>query len=198
MEKEDSKKVPALKEEYQKKSNKEQIAKYRDDLLFMELFMKKEKMVLYNCTNTVYMTRALIDLGFTWAAVIFAYSGSLFSGSDIFFVLVMPILSFLVYKHNHFLDSFVEKIVYDPVNKKLEICKRSVFGDEKTQVIDATDLIFTSDEKLNKKRINYLNRKNFEQYSIIYTRAWKNFEFFSYLVKQNIRKELFLQNRDKN
>ena len=180
----------------EKRTSREEIAKYRDNIMFMDIYNNKSKIVLYDCSNVVYAKKSVMSVVYTCLSSFAVSFGSMFVGGGAF-VVVVPIWYYIWSDYNLYISSFVEKVVYDGSSKKFEIYKRDAMGNHKIETVDCTDIIFTNDEQLNRKYINYINRKNYETYSIIYKYAWLNIDMFSFLVKQNVRKSLFTDNRDK-
>jgi len=161
----------------------------------MELYKKKDKMVIYDCFNTVYPLRVFKDL-FKCSLTMLLNYGIHAVGFPQFTLIAMLMIGGILYRHYRWTQIFVERIVYDPVLKEFTISKRNYYGQPVHKQVTISHLVYTSDLKLNKQGINYINMNSLELYSVVYKNAWQQLDFFSYLIKQNIKTHLSRQHRD--
>lgn len=185
-----------MPEEKQDKTYRQDVIKHRDDFMFMELFKQKEDVLVYDCTNVVYPQKSLKYIFGISACMILGVIGPMFvSGIHIPISLLMfPLTS----RHIKWHRIFVEKVIYKPEEKEFLIYRRSLLGDQYITNVKAEHLVYTSDAQLNKKLINYINMTTLETYSIIYKNAWHHFDFFSFIIKQNAKRDLMTQDRSQS
>lgn len=95
-------------------------------------------------------------------------------------------------RFRHFQKCYVDKVLYDTKSEEFHLFKRSfLLGSLKKQLVHRRLLMFTSDEKLNMKQINYLNMVTLEGFKIGYEYAWKDKALFSHLLEQRIKSTKF-------
>lgn len=182
--------MPEKKEE---KTYRQEVIKHRDDFMFMELFKQKEDILVYDCTNIVYPQRSMKYLFYmSSCALVGIFGNMVVTGIHMpLSLLMIPLTT----RYVRWCRTFVEKVVYKPEDKEFLIYRRNPFGGQYITIVKAARLVYTSDPQLNKKLINYINMDTLETYSIIYKNAWQHFDFFSFIIKQNAKRDLTTQDR---
>jgi len=164
----------------------------RDSILFEEILRKEVNIPLYDCGGFIF--------GFHYVGNILLVLFGLALG-DYFFnaphikdskrwLYVTPCLLFSIGRvrfYRRFQQNFVESVIYNTQTKDFTITKRNfLFGSRNVQKVPKNELLYTEDEYLNKRQINYINMKTLDLYAIGYKNAWRNKELFSHLIAQRI------------
>ena len=164
----------------------------RDSILFEEILRKEVNIPLYDCGNFVfgahYFGNILLII-FGLALGDYFYHASHIKDSKRW-LYVTPCLLFCIGRvrfYRRFQHNFVESVVYNTQTKNFTLTRRGfLLGTRHTQEVPKNELLYTEDEYLNKRNINYINMKTLDLYAIGYKNAWINKELFSHLISQRI------------
>ena len=165
----------------------------RDSILFEEILRKDTDITVYDCQNYFFWGHYLGNLlllifGFS-LAYYYSYAPHINDKRRWLYVLACGLFGIGRIKYyRDFQRYFVESIVYHTKDKSFTITKRGfLFGNKIPKKVPRNELLYTEDEFLNKKRINYINMRTLELYCIGYKFAWKNQDLFSHVISQRIR-----------
>ena len=164
----------------------------RDSILFEEVLTKNVDLCLYDCLGYAYRRFCLKNLA--WMSIL-AFVVLLISLSDNVkkknknktLILGSLWLGLGLFFMRRFQKNHVERIIYHTNEKKFTLVKKTFFGGEKNVVVHKNNLMYTQDESLNRKNVNYINVENLETYKIGFVYAWKEKELFAYLIGQNVK-----------
>ena len=163
--------------------------------MFQKFLEKDDPIALYDVKNEIYLRK---NLKYQGAFYINFFAVSVLINTPFIPVSIINLyLMAKVVKANlDWSKIFVQKIVFDPKQKKFEITKRGFFGGLRTQDVNVDDMMYTQDQNLWALDINYINMETKECYSIPFLNAWKNKELFSYLIRQNVHGDIHVENID--
>ena len=165
----------------------------RDSILFDEVLRKEVDIPLYDAGGSmfrIYYFGNILLIAFGILLFFYFYYAPHIKNSRRWLYTVPCILfCFGRIKHYHnFQQFFVQSIKYNTQDKSFTMMKRQfLFGTKKIIKVPKNELLYTEDEVLNRKRVNYINMRNLDLYSIGFKNAWKNKELFSYLISQRIK-----------
>ena len=177
---------------HQEKHKTEKSTKpHRDAILFEEILRTEKDIPLYDCQGRVFRHQIYKNFGLIIFGLFFIYhcmtSDRVKKKVKIpYSVLISLFIIMRLKSYRDFQKYFVDSIVYSTANKKFTLTTRSFFGLRKISEFEKPGLLFTEDQYLNRKNINYINLETLDCYMIGYDYAWKNKALFTHLISQRI------------
>ena len=165
-----------------------------EEIAFKEMLKKNDPIVIYSMPKRFFYLRYFIVL-YVLLVLIFMKKPKKkfwkrFGYSQIIFHYLFKYgnMILLLGYYRRLSRYYVEKIVYDPKSKFFFINKRRmVFPTIKTELVYKGSLLYTEDPDLRNKWVSYINMETLEGYMIGYSKAWKEFNLFCHLIKQNAK-----------
>eukprot|EP01017_Pseudomicrothorax_dubius_P027932 TRINITY_DN3275_c0_g1_i6.p1 TRINITY_DN3275_c0_g1~~TRINITY_DN3275_c0_g1_i6.p1 ORF type:complete len:198 (+),score=42.64 TRINITY_DN3275_c0_g1_i6:256-849(+) len=168
----------------------------RAAILFEDLLQKEKEILIYDAGNVFLARHLLANLIIAVASFYLVYywitsesaKDNKFKEVYIVGLLLSGVSRFWTWRR--FQKYFVERIVYNTASQNFTFTMRNYIPTKYTKEISRNELLFTADEVLNRKKINYINMSSLEQYSIGYKYAWKNEALFAHLISQRIKTKI--------
>ena len=175
----------------QKKKPEKSARDHRDSILFEEILKKEAILPLYNGRGLIFSAKYLLNLGLIILGSFCCYYFYTTKEENQKLMYSVPCVLFALGRFKYYRDFqkfFVEAVNYNTKDKTLIIVKRRYLtGRKYSQIIQKHELLFTDDDYLNRKNVNYIHMKTLELYCIGYKYAWVNQELFAYLISQRIK-----------
>lgn len=182
------KSLTIIKQEEEEKHKETKIL--RDKILFEEILTKNVDICVYDCLGYVYKKKFwgnfILLLLVTSIGAFLILTNRTKRKRLYTFTIGLLIFLRLVLFHN-FRKYHIEKIIYHTNEKKFTLFKKGFFGRDIPFKVHKNNLIYTRDDYLNSKGVNFINMENLELYKIGFVYAWKEKALFAYLIGQNIK-----------
>jgi hypothetical protein len=185
-------------EKTQQKSTKEKSSmELSENIMFRELLMKEEPILIYDAGIKFFLKRYI-------GALLGAFI--LFFGfrdikrrmkkksiiNQITFNLWQYFFPFCCYVYIRKISlKAVEKIIYDPKKKSFFFTQRNFYFPTKREFwVKKKNLMYIKDQEINAQWINYINMETLDPYLIHLKYAWVNYELWCHLVRKKPEKEM--------